>query len=130
VFDAAAVVDDLERSRVTTVWLAPAMVNAIMALPDIDQRDPGQLGSADTPRLQQTHQAGFAELADRIIGTAAQRVGKGGARFEPRHHGTRTRQGLIGREYRLRRAGYDFGGQWRLKRQQRPALVRSRMPGN
>src|SRR5438270_907819 len=39
VCDAAAVVDDLERSRVTTVWLAPAMVNAIMALPDIDQRD-------------------------------------------------------------------------------------------
>jgi fatty-acyl-CoA synthase len=39
VFDAAAVVDELEGSRVTTVWLAPAMVNAIMALPDIDQRD-------------------------------------------------------------------------------------------
>lgn len=38
-FDAAAVVDELERSRVTTVWLAPAMVNAIMALPDVDERD-------------------------------------------------------------------------------------------
>ncbi|HKY16954.1 MAG TPA: long-chain fatty acid--CoA ligase, partial [Microthrixaceae bacterium] len=38
-FDAAAVVGELERSRVTTVWLAPAMVNAIMALPDIEQRD-------------------------------------------------------------------------------------------
>jgi len=38
-FDAAAVVDELERSRVTTVWLAPAMVNAIMSRPDIDQRD-------------------------------------------------------------------------------------------
>ncbi len=38
-FDAAAVVDEIERSRVTTVWLAPAMVNAIMALPDIEQRD-------------------------------------------------------------------------------------------
>src|SRR5206468_6478603 len=38
-FDAAAVVDELERSRVTMVWLAPAMVNAIMSLPDIDQRD-------------------------------------------------------------------------------------------
>jgi fatty-acyl-CoA synthase len=38
-FDAAAVVDELERSRVTTVWLAPAMVNAIMALPDVEQRD-------------------------------------------------------------------------------------------
>jgi fatty-acyl-CoA synthase len=38
-FDAAAVVDEIERSKVTTVWLAPAMVNAIMALPDIEQRD-------------------------------------------------------------------------------------------
>jgi acyl-CoA synthetase (AMP-forming)/AMP-acid ligase II len=38
-FDARAVVDELERSRVTTVWLAPAMVNAIMARPDIEQRD-------------------------------------------------------------------------------------------
>jgi fatty-acyl-CoA synthase len=38
-FDAAAVVDELERSRVSTVWLAPAMVNAIMALPELDQRD-------------------------------------------------------------------------------------------
>jgi len=39
VFDAAQVVDELERSRVTTVWLAPAMINAIMALPDIEQRE-------------------------------------------------------------------------------------------
>jgi O-succinylbenzoate-CoA ligase len=38
-FDAAAVVDEIEASRVTTVWLAPAMVNAIMALPGIEQRD-------------------------------------------------------------------------------------------
>jgi acyl-CoA synthetase (AMP-forming)/AMP-acid ligase II len=38
-FDAAAVVDELERSRVSTVWLAPAMVNAIMALPGVEQRD-------------------------------------------------------------------------------------------
>jgi acyl-CoA synthetase (AMP-forming)/AMP-acid ligase II len=38
-FDASAVVDEIERSRVSTVWLAPAMVNAIMALSDIEQRD-------------------------------------------------------------------------------------------
>jgi fatty-acyl-CoA synthase len=38
-FDAAAVVEEIERSRITTVWLAPAMVNAIMALPDIHRRD-------------------------------------------------------------------------------------------
>ncbi len=39
VFDASDVVDELERSRVTTVWLAPAMVNAIMALPGVEHRD-------------------------------------------------------------------------------------------
>ena len=38
-FEACDVVDELEQSRVTTVWLAPAMVNAIMALPDIEERD-------------------------------------------------------------------------------------------
>jgi acyl-CoA synthetase (AMP-forming)/AMP-acid ligase II len=38
-FDASDVVDEIERSRVTTVWLAPAMVNAIMGLPDIKERD-------------------------------------------------------------------------------------------
>jgi acyl-CoA synthetase (AMP-forming)/AMP-acid ligase II len=38
-FDASDVVDELERSRVTTVWLAPAMVNAIMALPGVERRD-------------------------------------------------------------------------------------------
>ena len=38
-FAAADVVDEVERSRVSTVWLAPAMVNAILALPDIEQRD-------------------------------------------------------------------------------------------
>ena len=35
----ADVVDEIERSRVTTVWLAPTMVNAIMALPDVEERD-------------------------------------------------------------------------------------------
>jgi acyl-CoA synthetase (AMP-forming)/AMP-acid ligase II len=38
-FDASEVVNEIERSRVSTVWLAPAMVNAIMALPGIEQRD-------------------------------------------------------------------------------------------
>ena len=38
-FEASDVVDEIERSGVTTVWLAPAMVNAIMGLPDIERRD-------------------------------------------------------------------------------------------
>src|SRR6185369_4144940 len=38
-FDAQRVVDEIERSRVTAVWLAPAMVRAILDLPGIEQRD-------------------------------------------------------------------------------------------
>jgi acyl-CoA synthetase (AMP-forming)/AMP-acid ligase II len=38
-FDAAAVVDEMERSRVTCVWAAPAMVRAILDVPGIDERD-------------------------------------------------------------------------------------------
>jgi fatty-acyl-CoA synthase len=38
-FEASAAVDEIERSAITTVWLAPAMINAIMALPGVEQRD-------------------------------------------------------------------------------------------
>jgi acyl-CoA synthetase (AMP-forming)/AMP-acid ligase II len=38
-FEAQRVVDEIERSRVTAVWLAPAMVRAILDLPGIEQRD-------------------------------------------------------------------------------------------
>jgi fatty-acyl-CoA synthase len=38
-FDARRVVDEIERSRVTTVWAAPAMVRAILDVPDIAHRD-------------------------------------------------------------------------------------------
>jgi acyl-CoA synthetase (AMP-forming)/AMP-acid ligase II len=39
VFDAARVVDDIEKSRVTCVWTAPAMVRAILDVPGIEERD-------------------------------------------------------------------------------------------
>ena len=38
-FDAAHVVDEIERSRVTTVWTAPAMVRAILDVPEVEARD-------------------------------------------------------------------------------------------
>jgi acyl-CoA synthetase (AMP-forming)/AMP-acid ligase II len=38
-FDAERVVDEIERSRVTVVWMAPAMVRAILDLPGIEHRD-------------------------------------------------------------------------------------------
>jgi fatty-acyl-CoA synthase len=38
-FDAAQVVDEIERSRVSVVWLAPAMVRAIIDLPGVEHRD-------------------------------------------------------------------------------------------
>src|SRR5204863_615185 len=38
-FDAARVVDEIDRSRVTLVWTAPAMVRAILDVPGVEQRD-------------------------------------------------------------------------------------------
>jgi acyl-CoA synthetase (AMP-forming)/AMP-acid ligase II len=38
-FDAEAVVDEIERSGVTLAWTAPAMLRAILDVPDIDERD-------------------------------------------------------------------------------------------
>ena len=38
-FDAERVVDEIERSRVTSLWAAPAMVRAILDVPGIEQRD-------------------------------------------------------------------------------------------
>ena len=38
-FDAEQVVDEIERSRVTTIWAAPAMVRAVLDVPGIETRD-------------------------------------------------------------------------------------------
>lgn len=38
-FDAERVVDEIERSRVTCVWTAPAMVRAILDVPGVESRD-------------------------------------------------------------------------------------------
>jgi fatty-acyl-CoA synthase len=38
-FDPAAALDAIERHRISHVWLAPAMINAILAEPGLDQRD-------------------------------------------------------------------------------------------
>ncbi|MEX2290151.1 MAG: long-chain fatty acid--CoA ligase [Mycobacteriales bacterium] len=42
-FDAERVVAEIERGRITNVWLPPAMLNAILALPDIERGDLGGL---------------------------------------------------------------------------------------
>jgi acyl-CoA synthetase (AMP-forming)/AMP-acid ligase II len=38
-FDAEQVVAEIERSRVTTIWAAPAMVRAILDVPSVESRD-------------------------------------------------------------------------------------------
>jgi acyl-CoA synthetase (AMP-forming)/AMP-acid ligase II len=38
-FDAERVVDEIERSKVTTVWMAPAMVRGVLDLPGVERRD-------------------------------------------------------------------------------------------
>ena len=86
-----AVVDELERSRVTTVWLAPAMVNAIMALPDVEQRDLSSVrviinGGEKMPiplieRIQRTFPSGLVRRRLR-----PDRDGVGGHLLGPRQH--------------------------------------------
>jgi acyl-CoA synthetase (AMP-forming)/AMP-acid ligase II len=44
VFDAQQVVDEIERSRITLVWAAPAMVRAILDVPGIERRDLSSVG--------------------------------------------------------------------------------------
>jgi fatty-acyl-CoA synthase len=39
VFDAELVVEEIERSRVTCMWTAPAMVRAILEVPGVEERD-------------------------------------------------------------------------------------------
>jgi acyl-CoA synthetase (AMP-forming)/AMP-acid ligase II len=39
IFDAEQVVEEIERSRVTTLWMAPAMVRAVVDLPGVEERD-------------------------------------------------------------------------------------------
>jgi len=39
VFDAGNVVEEIERSAVTAVWLAPAMVRAVLDVPGVEERD-------------------------------------------------------------------------------------------
>jgi acyl-CoA synthetase (AMP-forming)/AMP-acid ligase II len=38
-FDAERVVDEIEGSRVTTVWMAPSMVRSVLDLPRVEERD-------------------------------------------------------------------------------------------
>jgi fatty-acyl-CoA synthase len=38
-FDPQQVVDEIERSRVTTLWMAPSMVRAVLELPGVGERD-------------------------------------------------------------------------------------------
>src|SRR6478672_3950126 len=39
VFDAERVVDEIERSQVSVIWTAPAMVRAILEVPGVEARD-------------------------------------------------------------------------------------------
>ena len=96
-FDAAAVVDELERSRVTTVWLAPAMVNAIMALPGHRAARP-VLGAGDHQRRREdADPADRADPADVPLGLVRRRLRPDRDRLgrhvpRPRQHRDQARQ--------------------------------------
>ena len=127
-FDAAAVVDELERSRVSTVWLAPAMVNAIMALPDVERARP-VVGAADHQRWREdAHPPHRADPAHVPLGLVRRRLRAhrdGVGRHLPRpgqhHHQARQRRTPVPlpRARHLGRAGRV--GAARATRRDRPA---------
>ena len=84
-FDAEQVVDEIERSRVTTIWAAPAMVRAVLDVPGIESRD---LSSV------RVHHRGRREDADPHHRTHPQHVPVGVVRRRVRAHGDRLRRHL------------------------------------
>ena len=97
VFEAADVVDEIERSRVTTVWLTPAMVNAIMALPDIERARPLVGAVGHQRRREDADPAHRADPADVPVGVVRRRVrphrdGLGRHVPRPRQHREQARQ--------------------------------------
>ena len=63
-FDAQRVVDEIERSRVTTVWAAPAMVRAILDVPGIAQRDLSSVRVLIAGRREDAHSVHRAAAHD------------------------------------------------------------------
>ena len=127
-FDAADVVDEIERSRVTTVWLAPAMVNAIMALPDVEQRDLSSVRVDHQRRREDADPAHRADPAHVPLGLVRRRVRPHRDRLRrhlprPRQHRHQARQRRppvpLPRARHLGRAG-EVGARGRARRD-RPA---------
>ena len=92
-----AVVDELERSRVTVVWLAPAMVNAIMALPGIEQRDLSSVRARHQRRREDADPAHRTDPADVPLRLVRRRVRPHRDRLRrhlprPRQHRHQARQ--------------------------------------
>ncbi len=99
-FDAAAVVDEIERSRVTCVWMAPAMLRAVLDEPGVDERDLSSVrliiaGGAQLPipfvdRLERTFPSAWLADAYGLTETVS------GDTFLDRAS-TRTKLGSVGR---------------------------------
>jgi fatty-acyl-CoA synthase len=99
-FDAALVVDEIERSRITTVWMAPAMLRAVLDQPGIDGRDLSSVrviiaGGEKLPipyieRLQRVFPAAWLADAYGLTETVS-----GDTFLDP--DGARTKVGSVGR---------------------------------
>ena len=99
-FDAAKVVEEIERSRVTSVWMAPAMLRAVLDEPDVQARDLSSVrviiaGGEKLPipyvdRLQQTFPAAWLADAYGLTETVS------GDTFLDRES-TRSKLGSVGR---------------------------------
>ena len=72
--DLNTVIDEIERSRVTAVWMAPAMIRAVLDEPGIDARD----------LASQRDAAGGCHLDDVRAGIDRQRARQRRRRWKPR----------------------------------------------
>jgi fatty-acyl-CoA synthase len=99
-FDAALVVDEIERSRITTVWMAPAMLRAVLDQPGVEGRDLSSVrviiaGGEKLPipyieRLQRVFPAAWLADAYGLTETVS-----GDTFLDP--DGARTKVGSVGR---------------------------------
>ena len=99
-FDAALVVDEIERSGITTVWMAPAMLRAVLDQPGIEGRDLSSVrviiaGGEKLPipyieRLQRVFPAAWLADAYGLTETVS-----GDTFLDP--DGARTKVGSVGR---------------------------------
>ena len=106
-FDATAVLDAIESEALTTVWLAPAMVNAVMTDASLGSRDLSSMrviidgGREDATPVDRS---GPRRVPERMVRRRV-RANRDGRRRHLPQQGQGAEKARLGRQARLQRAG-------------------------